>query len=209
MLLIQKSTTLQILLLTFLSHRINSGFHSLGSSFLKQALCSVNLDTLSYNSMLNKPKNILYFSSKIYFCNQSSTDNQGFLFSFSANSLSFCSTHSQISFFDGCQNISLKHISVLTMEPFVGLRGLDPSSKHAAHQQNPQSLALLEMTCKDHSLTRSIYGRLQNQVSAASALLHPCIYLCLMSFCNFPYMNNFTLMINLTDWYLTHRHNIK
>jgi len=34
------------------------------------------------------------------------------------------------------------------MEPFVGLRGLDPGSECVVHQQNPQLLALLAMTYK-------------------------------------------------------------
>lgn len=61
----------------------------------------------------------------------------------------------------------------------------------------------------DRSLTRSDYGRLQNQVSTARricTLRHPCVYLCFIPMYNFAYTNNLTLVIYVTDLHLLHKH---
>ena len=115
---------------------------------------------------VEKTKEDFLFLFKDVFCNQTSIDNRGFLFSFSVNFLSFCSTHSQIYFFDGCQNISLKQISVPPTKPFVGLMRLDLGSECVAHQQNPQLLALSAMTCKQFIvLPKAVMGGCRTRFS--------------------------------------------
>lgn len=148
MLLIQKSTTLEIMLSMFLSFCISSEVHSLGSSPLKHYFLSVNLNIHSYISMWNKPEIISYWASKIYFSNHLQVDKLGILFSFSTNSRSFCSTQPWIYFFYGW-NINIPQTNPGPENGTIfWLSWADPGSDSIAHQQKPHSLALSVMTCK-------------------------------------------------------------
>jgi len=111
-----------------------------------------------------------------------------------------------------------KHIPYVDVSPKNGtifwIKGVWPKFRVCWTLTKPSTIGPFSNDLQvDHSLTRSVYGRLQNQVSAARgilcALLHLCIYLCFLPSYNFTYINNFVSMINLTEWFLMHRHNIK
>lgn len=94
----------------------------------------------------------------------------------------------------------------------VGLRGLDQGSECAAYQKSLNHWTYQKQPTSRSQSHPKWYGRLQKKVSidrGICTLWRPCICLCLIYSYNLTHMNKFALMINLTYWYLMHRHNKK
>ena len=121
MLLIQKSTTLEIGLLTCATSCVNRSVHSTTPLRYKLFCRVANSDNLSYNTTGNSAKKISWISEYRYCCNQFLGLSHKPSLSFCTNIDVFDSSHSSTSLLVGCHNISLILINkVPAMEPFFG-----------------------------------------------------------------------------------------